>query len=118
MMNDLKLKDLQLYKEDDKYYLSAIFDQEDEVGFYEISVPKILLPIIPNCSIDVDVSATVFGVLYNRVTVDLGVVRLYAEPFDNKRNFYTKKLISEKVHEMTLEEIEKELGYKIKLKEN
>lgn len=118
MMNNLKLKNLQLYKENDKYYLSAIFDQEDEVGFHEISVPKILLPIAPNCSIDSDIGATIFGVQYNTVTVDFGIVKLYAEPFDNKRNFYTKKLISEKAHEMTLEEIEKELGYKIKLKEN
>lgn len=118
MMSDLKLKDLQLYKEDNKYYLSAVFEQEDETGFYEISVPKILLPIAPNCSVDVDTCTTIFGVLYNYVAVDFGVVRLYAEPFDNKKNFYTKKLISEKAHEMTLEEIERELGYRIKLKEN
>lgn len=118
-MNDLKLKDLQLYKENDKYYLAAVFDQEDEAGFYEISVPKILLPIAPNCSIDIDVGTTLFGVILNDiVTVDFGIVRLYAEPFDNERNFYTQKLISEKTHEMTLEEIERELGYKIKLKEN
>lgn len=119
MMSDLKLKDLQLYKEDDKYYLSAIFDQEDEAGFYELSVPKILFPIAPNCSIDINVGTNIFGVLYNNtVAVDFGVVRLYANPFDNEGNLYTKKLISEKAHEMTLEEIEKELGYKIRLKEN
>lgn len=118
MMNNLKLKDLQLYKENDKYYLSAIFAQEDEIGFHEISVPKILLPISPKCSVDTDIGATIFGVVYNTVAVDFGIVRLHAEPFDDKRNFYTKKLISEKAHEMTLEEIEKELGYKIKLKEN
>ena len=117
-MNDLELKDLQLYKENDKYYLSAIFNQEDEAGFYEISVPKILLPIAPNCSIDIDVGTTIFGVLYNTVAVDFGIVRLYAKPFDSSKSLYTQKLISEKAHEMTLEEIEKELGYKVKLKEN
>lgn len=118
MMNNLKLKNLQLYKENDKYYLAALFGQEDKKGFYELSVPKILLPIAPNCSVDVDIGTTIFGVPYNTVTVDFGIVRLYAEPFDNERNFYTKKLISRKAHEMTLEEIERELGYKIKLKEN
>lgn len=118
-MNDLKLKDLQLYKElNDKYYLSAVFDQEDETGFYEISVPKILFPIAPNCSMDVDTNTTIFGDRYDYVAVDFGIVRLYAEPFDYKKNFYTKKLISEKTHEMTLEEIERELGYRIKLKES
>ena len=117
-MRNLKLKDLQLYKENDRYYLSAIFDQEDKAGFYEVSVPKILLPISPNCSIDIDVGTTIFGVLYETVAVDFGIVKLYAEPFDSARSFYTKKLISEKVHEMTLEEIERELGYKIKIKES
>lgn len=117
-MNDLKLKDLQLYKENDKYYLAAVFDQEDEKGVYELSVPKILFPIAPSCSMDVDVGTTIFGVLYNTVAVDFGVVRLRAQPFDSARTCYTEKLISEKAHEMTLEEIEKELGYKIKLKEN
>lgn len=118
MMSDLKLKNLQLYKENDQYYLAALFDQEDENGFYELSVPRILFPIAPNCSMDVDTCTTLFGERYDYVAVDFGIVRLYAESFDNERNFYTKKLISEKVHEMTLEEIEKELGYKVKLKEN
>lgn len=118
MMSDLKLKNLQLYKENDKYYLSAIFDQEDEAGFYEIFVPKILFPIAPNCSMDIDIGTAIFGMLYNTVAVDFGIVRLYAEPFDNEKNFYTKKLISEKAHAMTLEEIERELGYKIKIKES
>lgn len=37
MMSDLKLKDLQLYKEDDKYYLSAIFDQfERKINYGKI----------------------------------------------------------------------------------
>lgn len=118
-MNDLKLKDLQLYKENDKYYLAAVFDQEDEKGVYELSVPKILFPIAPSCSMDVDVGTTIFGVKLNDiVAVDFGIVRLYAEPFDSSKSLYTKKLISEKTHEMTLEEIERELGYKIKIKEN
>ena len=118
MMSNLKLKDLQLYKENDKYYLSATFDQEDEVGFYELSVPKMPFPVDPNCSVNINTCTTIFGVPYNYVAVDFGIMKLYAEPIDNKKNLYTKKLISEKAHEMTLEEIEKELGYKIKLKEN
>lgn len=42
----------------------------------------------------------------------------YAEPFDNDENYYTVTCVKEKVHKMTLADIEKELGYKIELKEN
>lgn len=117
-MKNLRLKDLQLYKEDDKYYLSAVFDHEDEIGFHEIFVPKILFPIEPNCSMKLNTCTTIFDKRYEYAIVDFGTAKLCVEPFDNERSFYTKKLISEKAHEMTLEEIEKELGYKIKLKEN
>lgn len=115
----LKLKDLQLYKElNDKYYLSAVFEQEDETGFYEISVPKIDLEIdASGCYIKED-KQYVVGQLFHTVTVDFGGIELNARPSWEDKSFYNKKLISEKIHEMTLEEIEKELGYKIKLKEN
>ena len=48
----------------------------------------------------------------------LGLGKLYAEPFDNDENYYTVTCVEEKVHKMTLADIEKELGYKIELKEN
>lgn len=117
-MRDLKLKDLQLYKElNDKYYLSAVFDQEDETGFYEISVPKIDLEInASECYIKED-KTYIFSQPFHTVTVDFGGIELNARPSWEDKSFYNKKLISEKRREMTLEEIEKELGYKIKIKD-
>ena len=111
------LKDLQLYKENNKYYLSALLDQETKNGYYEVSVPRIRLPISFDCHINCETD-TYFGVPHHTVTIDLGFGDLYVEPFDDDNNYYTEKCLEEKVHEMTLAEIEKELGYKIKLKEN
>lgn len=113
----MTIKDLQLYKENDQYYFSAVFNYEDKKGYYEMSVPKIKLPI-SYCQITHDHS---YDILYgdvHDVKVDLGFCTLNAYPFNDKGTFFTVTCLEEKVHKMTLAEIEKELGYKIELKEN
>ena len=111
------IKDLKLYKEDNKYYLSAFIDYENKQGIYEISVPKIKLPITQNCCIN-NTSGTCDSKFYTTVSIDFGLGELYAEPFDDSGHYYTVTCIEEKVHKMTLADIEKELGYKIELKED
>lgn len=113
----MTLKDLQLYKENNKYYLSALLDHEDKGGYYKVSVPKIRLPISCNCLIDAECDNH-FGEPIYSVTVNLGFGELNVEPIDDKNNYYTLNCIKEKIHKMTLAEIEKALGYKIELKEN
>lgn len=112
------LKDLKLYKENDKYYLSALLIHEDKRGIYEVSIPKIELPIASDCSIDYTYGAC--GYFPNTtLTVDFGFGKLYAVPVDDDNKLYfTLTCIEEKVRKMTLAEIERELGYKIELKEN
>lgn len=108
------INDLKLYKENGKYYLSALIDHDDKNGYYQISIPKIRLPI-SHCSIN----DTSYGACCRTFGVDLGFGELYAEPLGDEEEYYcTITCLEEKVHEMTLAEIERELGYKIKLKEN
>ena len=108
------LKDLELYKENDEYYLSALIVHEDNNGVYEVRIPKLLLPVKVNHPNMYSVHE--FG--HCSVSVDLGFGKLYARQFDDKNTLFTYTLIEEKVHEMTLTEIEEKLGYRIKLKEN
>lgn len=112
----MTVKDLQLYKENNKYYLSALLDHEDKRGIYEVSMPKIRLPIYSDCAINAE-SNNYFGTPHYTVTVNFGFGELDVESLDENNNFYTLTCLEEKVYEMTLAEIEKELGYKIKLKE-
>lgn len=114
------LKDLQLYKENNKYYLSAIFDYENKKGFYELSVPKIEFPVSQHCEVNLTSGYDELHVPYRIVDVDLGFGKiLYAKSFNDEKDFFTLTCLEEKVHKMTLGEIEKELGYKIELqKEN
>ena len=111
------LKDLKLYKENEKYYLSALLIHEDKEGVYEASIPKIELPIASDCSIDY--THETYGYHPETIfTVDFGFGKLYVLPFDDDKNYCTLTCIEEKVRKMTLAEIEKELGYKIELKES
>ena len=111
------IKDLQLYKENNRYYLSALVEHEDERGVYEISIPKIELPVERNCIIDKTVTDRNYKP-HTVVSINFGFGKLYVEPFDNNDNYCTINCVEEKVHKMTLAEIEKKLGYKIELKEN
>lgn len=113
----MTLNDLQLYKENNKYYLSAMFFHEDKKGYYEVSIPKIKLPVSQDCAVNFSSRYDDYHKPYKIVDVDFGFGILFAEPFDDECNFLTMKCIEEKVHPMTLAEIEKELGYKIELKE-
>lgn len=114
----MKLQDLQLYQENNKYYLSANFLYENKIGFYDLSIPKIELPISPSCcEVNLNSGYDDCNVPYKIVDVDFGFGLLYAKQFNDKGDFFTLTCLEEKVHEMTLDEIEKALGYKIKLKE-
>lgn len=115
----MTVKDLQLYKENNQYYLSTVLNYEDKSGYYEISVPKIELPI-SNCQVSIESAYDIWCGYQKTAKVDFGFCILDALPVvtDNQETLFTMKCIEEKVHPMTLDEIEKELGYKIELKEN
>ena len=82
-----------------------------------MSIPKIEFPIAKNCSVNI-MSGEYDFKPYTTVSIDFGLGELYAEPFDDSGHYYTVTCIEEKVHKMTLAEIEKKLGYKIELKED
>lgn len=114
MSNKSYLKDLQLHKKEDgkcvEYYLSAVYHDENDAGIYEITIPHIHLPLNEGLMI----------IQYNKYLqyepdkVDLGFGELPMLPDENGHMYY-QKLIKEKVHDLTLSEIEKKLGYKVRI---
>lgn len=114
-MKKYNLVDLQLHKEEiDKgaewYYLSAVYQYENERGVYEVNVPRIELPISGDLIMRHDIG--IFGPC--RHTIDIGFGDLDIFPDKHGNNFY-EKCIKEKIHDMTLDEIEKKLGYKVRV---
>lgn len=107
------LKNAELYKEDGRYYLKLTYIVENASEIAEITCPKVELPLIPDKCI-INHSTIFYGIvdppkilLYNDVELTLFQ--------DKKGMYYTKKVLEQKTHELTLDEIEKKLGYKVKI---
>lgn len=115
---DVKItnQEFELYKEDGRYYLRVDFDYEDDYGVYKGRIDKVKFDFLFKgieseiCSWTKSAKANfLVPSEYSCVDCSLDIVR------DSKDNFFTIELVKEKVHEMTVEEIEKKLGHKIKI---
>ena len=112
MTDKYELKDLQLYKEDGGYYLAAVYHHENEKGIYEVTIPKIHLFIRKEPIIKIPMRG--YGIYEESSTIDLGFGDCSILP-DADGSMYMEKLIKEKIHDMTLSEIEKKLGSKVRV---
>lgn len=126
MNKNVVLKERKVFEEDNRLYLKLVYEYEDEHGVYELIIPKLdleirtdCLPIINryfyggpmnilDCYINRD--SDTFNLLRDDVAVKKNGVTLKFE----KAAFVTNTL-KEKPHEMTIADIEKKLGYKVKL---
>lgn len=110
-----ELKSLELFQENGKFYLKFIYEYEDMNGVYELTLPKVELPIdvknIPKIEEDCDLSSVM--IRKNYIVFGKNNV-LWLQP-DKKQHVYYLKLLEDKRVELTMEEIEKRLGYKIKI---
>lgn len=111
-----------LVREKDKYYLNVTGKYEDNTGVYEVKIPRVRLPIekfitrtetvneynslYASCVNLCSIQLSSFDPLYRHSDYDLPVL-----PFESA----TVEQIEKKYKEMTLEEIEKKLGYPIKI---
>ena len=105
---EINLEDLKLVKKDGRYYLSATYVFDDGSNKYVMEVPRISLPI--RCGApDINESTMTLGG-YGEAFINLGFGDLEMHKFNG--HHYTITTIQE---ELTLEEIEKRLGYKVKI---
>lgn len=100
----LGLNKLELVQEDGQYYLNATYILEDKKSIEKVTLEKIYLPI---CDKSFDYSMNPFGI-YPRLCVDIGYGMHGCESM-------TRETILEKVQEVTMEDIEKKFGCKVKI---
>lgn len=122
--NKCELKNLELIQDEKtkKYYLSAVFRIEDKFTIKELTVPRIALDIKDSPIIN-ETTEPLPGQswypYYKAMYIDMGFGSLRLESATVKgyagNMYYLMKTIEEKTQELTLSEIEKKLGYKIKL---
>lgn len=120
-MENVRLNQRSVYVENGRIFLCLSYLYDDEKGKHEILIPKI----------DLGLSSTRFSLhrneefnrgfcvgdyLLNDNLCDFLLLPKYV-PVDgvNRAVSYIDKIIKPAVHEMTLEEIEKELGYSVKI---
>ena len=111
----VELTELTFNKDDKNYYLSAKFRVEDKHSIREFDIPKIRLNINPakvSITVDYDPCCNL-----EQAYVDLGFGNLPMEfvDMDGKNVRFVERIIEEKYTEMTIDEIEKKLGHKIKI---
>ena len=118
-MRKFTLKDAELIKEDGKYYITAKYDLETDYDIREFTVERVPLPLNNEARIDhmpdeelwFDNNPRMH--IYKRTIVDLGYGKIMVP--NEGRIFIKEEIIKGKTQELTLEEIEQKLGYKVKI---
>ena len=122
------LKDLQVFKEHGSYYLKAVYEWKDDRGRYRATIPKITIPWGLSHDPDIDTRYVTSGCLYDGCTSEARISLRGQDYLTALRSdvvldssviakdvVYTVETLETKTHEMTVAEIEKKLGYKIKI---
>lgn len=111
-MEKIKVENARLYEEDGKFYIDVTYLYEDDEVVKRIRFPKIRIPVelFKGSNYRVFLSSSTYY-------VKLGGYNLFAER--NKDGVcYIEEIVEERPIEMTLDELEKKLGHKIKIINN
>lgn len=121
-MNDIRnkcfLKDAQIYSQDGNRYLKLVYEYEDSYGIHELTIPRVEFPFGNRLNL--------FYIHGNNPELQRLSIRLCTEGnvanvyLHNSKSYdglvyYTDKIIKHKPKKMTIEEIERELGYKVEI---
>ena len=101
----IKAKDIQVFIEDGHPYIHWVGILEDENGTYEIDIPKMDV----NISAIVEESEVVDGIHFPKITLSRNIYVV-----EDNVTFY----VNCKKKKMSKKDIEKELGYKVEIKED
>ena len=112
------LKDAQIYMQDGIRYLKLVYQYEDTDGIHELTIPQVEFPFGNRLNLK-HIYET--NPALRRVSIrlctdgDIANVYLHDTKSDDGMVYYLDKIIKYKPKKMTIEEIEKKLGYKIEI---
>ena len=112
------LKDAQIYIQDGSRYLKLVYEYEDGYGIHELTIPQVEFPFGNrlNLTYICENNPALQRLSIRLCTVgDLTNVYLYDTKSNDGLVYYTDKIIKRKPKKMTIEEIERELGYKVEI---
>ena len=121
-MNDIRnkcfLKDAQIYIQDGSRYLKLVYEYEDGYGIHELTIPQVEFPFGNRLDLTyICENNPALQRLSIRLCTEGNVANVYLH--DTKSHdglvYYTDKIIKRKPKKMTIDEIERELGYKVEI---
>ena len=112
------LKDAQIYIQDGSRYLKLVYEYEDSYGIHELTIPQVEFPFGNRLGLTyICENNPALQRLSIRLCTKSDVANVYL--YDTKSYdglvYYTDKIIKRKPKKMTVEEIERELGYKVEI---
>lgn len=107
----ISIKDAKLRHDMYGYSLDMTYIMETPESFEEVHIPRIMLPISGE-DVTIAVDHQYYGSTLCTADIGFGPCRVLE---DSDGHYYTIKTIKEKTKEMTLAEIEKKLGHKVKI---
>lgn len=120
------LKERKVFEKDNHLYLKLVYEYEDDHGIHELIIPKLDLEIRTDCLpiIEHDSYAGPMDILNYYINRDSDTFNLLQDDVAVRKKgvtlmcenaAYVTNTLKEKPKEMTIAEIEKKLGYKVKL---
>ena len=116
------LKKADIFREGDGWFMHLEYEYEDNRGKHLVTLPKVDFPLsleYPNidfcdCMDPFGLEKSAFIEIHENLNLHKGNV---TDPLTNKtiNAFYTDIIVEPKIHDLTLDEIEKKLGYKVRI---
>ena len=111
----VELSKVEFSEDEQGYYLDLTYTIEDDRSIQTCHIPRLRLPIHRHdFNVTFRESDFYLGSMYYEHVADIGFGEMKLLP-DKGGNCYYVTLVEEKTKEMTLAEIEKKLGHKVKI---
>lgn len=117
-----KLKKADIFREGDEWFMYLEYEYEDDKGRHSVTLPKVEFPWslrrIPQITICCHADSYHLDKGCIEISGELSIREgNVTDPLTNKiiKAFYTDIVVEPKIHDLTLEEIEKKLGYKVRI---
>ena len=117
------LKKANIFREGDEWFMHLEYEHEDDRGKHLVILPKVDFP----CSLNYEPKIDFCNCMDTLGLEEFASIKIFewlnlhkgnvTDPLTNKtiNTFYTDIIVEPKIHELTIDEIEKKLGYKIRI---
>ena len=116
---NIELDSITPFKENERWYLQLVYKYENNMGKHTVVIPKASLPFaqwtLPNIDGRGPYYTNHYMICSDTITLHSSTCDLAIERGVTDQSCYFDIITKYNTREMTLDEIEKELGYKVKI---